>query len=599
MGKIKRYFLLAIIFGVLAFGIFLFPGAPDTLLGWILKLLMLIAFGVYLWVLLQELQVNMIAVTEREAGKFVSEKDSPGKPAPQGQIELSFEATGGGLVDQEDATTAYHTFLKRLLSILHETFVSHSVVIYIVNAKSNQLILQEGITSPEDSLLQKVPIGSGVLSEALNGNVPVTINEFNTSDNNILEYYGEDSPDIKSFLSAPILYNEKPIGIIAIDDKAKQSYSKADELLLEQYALLISAAMTQLDVLDQLAEQRNFYSRLCQVNSQLTLSDSLEDLFSQIVQVSRNLFQYDCLTVVLLQEQNSNQAEIAAIDGNSKAYESGYRFEIMDSMLNQVIETGCPHLVSDLPGQSTGDRKILPELHRDSGTMGSILMVPVRSHTETYGAIILENTEPEKFSMQDQEILSIVGSVFGAGLNRFYLYRYMKNIATRDGLTGIFNYRAFRERLDDEIQRSERYQMSFSLCIADLDKFKRINDTHGHLYGDYVLKEIAGLIKNSVRSIDVVARYGGEEFAIILVNASINDAYKTANRIRESIKNFHFEKDEVKERITISLGMAEFPTHGKEGDVLISHADEAMYQVKQTGGNAVKRYSIATPIEEA
>ncbi len=166
-------------------------------------------------------------------------------------------------------------------------------------------------------------------------------------------------------------------------------------------------------------------------------------------------------------------------------------------------------------------------------------------------------------------------------------YQTVKDLAMIDGLTGLYNRRAFEERLQIEIERSRRYENSLTLMILDLDKFKRINDTYGHIFGDMVLKKTASIIRGSVRTVDTVARYGGEEFAVILINADKNNSYKSAERIRSNIQSFVFEKDGIREHMTISIGMAEYPIDGTDVPTMISHADLAMYQSKRLGGNKV------------
>jgi len=585
-GNIRLYFILAIVFGILAIGIFLYPGVPQTGLGWVIKALVLLAFGVYLWLILQELQVNVIAKSEAErAGDQASQESAEPDSFPISQMEFDFRLSqSDSAPDQMDAAEAYNTFLNRLLMVIHETLVSHAAMLYIMDSSSGKLVLQNHRIQTGLKVKEKVEGGKSILGQALVENHPVLLSEF-TED--IVDYYSGESPDIQSFLAVPLRYHNQAIGVLAVDDTAKESYSPDDGKLLEQYAEIISAAMIQLDSLDQLNDEKRLYAKLCQFNSQLSMTDSQDDLLHQIIRVCRNLFDYDSITVVLLQSQNSTQAEVAAVDGSINHPDKDYRFELKDSALARVIQSGEPQVLTDI-SDTEEVKELLPELPSSVTDVRSILIVPVRSHSDTFGAILLESRKAHAFSKQEQEILLMVGAVFGAGLNRFYLYRYMKNIATKDELTDLANYRAFKDRLEEEIQRSERYQTQFTLFIADLDKFKRINDTHGHLYGDYMLQEVASIIKNSVRTIDLVARYGGEEFTGILLNATAQDSKKTANRIRESIKNYHFEKNGIKERITISIGLAEYPSHAENAEALIERADEAMYQVKQIGGNAVQ-----------
>ena len=168
------------------------------------------------------------------------------------------------------------------------------------------------------------------------------------------------------------------------------------------------------------------------------------------------------------------------------------------------------------------------------------------------------------------------------------LVKKLSSEAMHDGMTGLLNHRYFEKRLNEEIERSERYQQNFSLLFLDLDKFKRINDTYGHQFGDYVLKQTSKIIQKSVRNIDVVSRYGGEEFSVILVNANRNDAHKTAERIRKEIEFNEFIDGDVKEKLTISIGIGIYPTDANNFNGIISFSDRKMYKAKNDGRNCIR-----------
>ena len=168
------------------------------------------------------------------------------------------------------------------------------------------------------------------------------------------------------------------------------------------------------------------------------------------------------------------------------------------------------------------------------------------------------------------------------------LVKKLSSEAMHDGMTGLLNHRYFEKRLNEEIERSERYQQNFSLLFLDLDKFKRINDTYGHQFGDHVLKQTSKIIQKSVRNIDVVSRYGGEEFSVILVNANRNDAHKTAERIRKEIEFNEFIDGDVIEKLTISIGIGIYPTDANNFNGIISFSDRKMYKAKNDGRNCIR-----------
>jgi two-component system cell cycle response regulator len=155
-------------------------------------------------------------------------------------------------------------------------------------------------------------------------------------------------------------------------------------------------------------------------------------------------------------------------------------------------------------------------------------------------------------------------------------------LSITDGLTEIYNHRHFQDRLTEEVERLHRQKTGdLSLLMLDIDDFKKINDTHGHQCGDMVLKQLAGLLKSSVRIIDILARYGGEEFAVILPNTNTEQAVIVAERIWEAIRSTLFtfgERTTVK--ITVSIGVGTITGSGGEKTDLLRKADSALYAAK-------------------
>ena len=159
--------------------------------------------------------------------------------------------------------------------------------------------------------------------------------------------------------------------------------------------------------------------------------------------------------------------------------------------------------------------------------------------------------------------------------------------ASKDGLTGLYNQRTFYEYLSTELSRSQRRADTFTLCYIDLDNFKKVNDTHGHKFGDQVLTNVASAIKQILRDEDIGARYGGDEFCMILPNASAEEARMVCKRLINA-----FSKIDPDCIVTMSIGLAEFiPDSGLDTDSLIKKADKAMYSSKNQSGHYITVYS--------
>ena len=165
----------------------------------------------------------------------------------------------------------------------------------------------------------------------------------------------------------------------------------------------------------------------------------------------------------------------------------------------------------------------------------------------------------------------------------------LKELASRDGLTGLYNNRYFKEALEREIKRAERFKHPLSLIMADIDYFKYYNDSHGHVAGDTVLKTVAGVFLKNTREVDIAARYGGEEFAVILPNTDLKDALKVAERIRNGIAEVPVPHEETqpKGNLTISIGVAAFTADRASPIAFIKAADRALYRAKDLGRNRV------------
>lgn len=157
----------------------------------------------------------------------------------------------------------------------------------------------------------------------------------------------------------------------------------------------------------------------------------------------------------------------------------------------------------------------------------------------------------------------------------------------RDGLTGVYNRRFLEKRLEEEYQRHVRYSRGFSIIMFDLDFFKKVNDTHGHLCGDLILKGVSGKIASLVRKTDFLARYGGEEFCCLLPETDLACALLLAERFRQTVADMKHLYQGAEITVTVSLGVAAMVPELSCPDALLKKADEALYEAKRTGRNRV------------
>jgi len=220
----------------------------------------------------------------------------------------------------------------------------------------------------------------------------------------------------------------------------------------------------------------------------------------------------------------------------------------------------------------------------------SMMIVPLKSKNKVLGTIHLQRSLREKtpYTLDDLKILQTVGDYAAIAIENAKNFRKVEDLTIKDDLTCLANARQLHFLLDNEINRSQRYHKPFSMIFMDIDHFKKVNDTYGHIHGSQLLKEAAEVIQRSIRVVDHGARYGGDEFIVVLPETNKDEAYAIAERIRVAIEQNKFlERDGLAIHFTASLGVATYPIDADTKDELIKMADHAMYDSKKTSRNRV------------
>jgi two-component system cell cycle response regulator len=216
--------------------------------------------------------------------------------------------------------------------------------------------------------------------------------------------------------------------------------------------------------------------------------------------------------------------------------------------------------------------------------------IRIRDLGSTNGTYV--NDEPiEEHVLADGDLIKIGRTIFkflsGGNIERAY-HEEIYRLTTIDGLTQIYNKRYFLESLEREIARSNRYRRDMSLVMFDIDHFKKVNDSFGHLAGDQVLKHLAITIKSKIRREDLFARYGGEEFAIVLPEIDGYNAHQFAEKVRRIVEATDFRFEQTKIDVTVSMGVATLDADTADAAALIKRADDRLYEAKGAGRNCVR-----------
>jgi len=217
-----------------------------------------------------------------------------------------------------------------------------------------------------------------------------------------------------------------------------------------------------------------------------------------------------------------------------------------------------------------------------------LISIPLRLADHQIGVLNLVMAPDAVFSGDEIRLVQTIGDQYSAAIERARLYEEAEKMATLDPLTGLYNRRYFFETAQEEFDRACRYKHHISIIMLDIDLFKNVNDTYGHLVGDQVLQIIADRCKSVLRSSDKIGRYGGEEFVILLPETTLEKAEKTANRIRSLVGERPILVDQAKISATVSVGVSSMNANCELNlEQVLEQADQALYQAKQRGRNRV------------
>lgn len=232
------------------------------------------------------------------------------------------------------------------------------------------------------------------------------------------------------------------------------------------------------------------------------------------------------------------------------------------------------------PGAGTVQSKAQPD------ETASVFCVPVRVQSRVVGFLGLDFLATREWRGDQADLLIIISGLLSGALERHLLEEKLLNQSIRDAMTGLLNRRYLMPRLHELMERADRYGENFTIAMLDIDHFKKINDSVGHLGGDYTLRRFAEILSHLLRATDVVARFGGEEFMVIFPNTEPEDARPMVNRILEAVRQAAFMFERQKIPVTVSAGVASVTESGVTAssvDALIGRADHRLYEAKQAG----------------
>ena len=370
---------------------------------------------------------------------------------------------------------------------------------------------------------------------------------------------------------------------------------------LRMGALLRSTRMALLrteEALVRAQQDADSRRKLVDILHEVTGDLSVSELFQILVRRAARALGVSHCSVVLARPGDSQAVVVAAYENPGIQHLTVQLDRYPE--LKAALESGQPVLVEDLDTHPLYDGvRHVWGIEGIEVPIKSVIALPFSIDRGQYGVFLVRRRrDQERFSPADLEFAQAVVTAAVAVIQRAQMVEStmadnarLEQLAQTDPLTQLLNRRALTERINAEMERALRYDSTMALLMIDLDHFKQVNDTYGHLVGDDVLRDVAQLLHDTIRTSDIVARYGGEEFLVLLPETDDEGAESFAERIRAAVEGHGFASESLANplRLTASVGVAVFPAARIESvEDLFSRADAALYRAKADGRNCVR-----------
>jgi diguanylate cyclase (GGDEF)-like protein len=466
-------------------------------------------------------------------------------------------------LDQEEVLKAIHRELGRLINV--ETFYVGFQQGDIIRM---ELEMQDGKRVPK----RERPLSNGFTEHIIRTAQPLLIESDLETVRDQLGVVRIGKP-AKSFCGVPIIHDGHAIGMMAaMHYELENVFHQRDQELMQTAAGQLAVAVENARLFAQEQRRSRYLAFLNNVSKIAISNNDADKMLAEIVAQLQETFHFDHIGVGIL-DYGTKEIQIRAEAGTTaKAY--GKRIPLGVGIMGRVARTGQRAL------EQTKGEPLL-------GIMAdarSVLCIPISYGETLLGILNVESRSENAFAPEEVLILQTLADLLSTALHNAFVFQRMEHQSITDALTGLKTRRYFTEALQAEFKRASRSGRPLSVVLIDLDKFKEVNDSMGHLEGDLVLAHIGRLLDQKVRQSNVVARFGGDEFMVLMPETGVEQACILSERLRLWIATDPMLSER---KVTGSFGVAEFPLHGATMEDIVREADAGMYLAKRAGGNQV------------
>lgn len=387
-----------------------------------------------------------------------------------------------------------------------------------------------------------------------------------------LKILGQEGTEItRSAISAPMIHKGRLLGAISAQSYEIDAYTADDLDLLQGIADLAGVAVDNALKVAELEARRREAEKLEEIGRALASSLDAKEVLDKVVEAVATVLEVDGASVWIRDDEGGEGGQIAASDGDV-ALPVGARWKLTGELATMLIDQQSPILLEDL-----GSSPDVPDHLREHMRRGSGLGVPLFVNGRVAGVLSAGSRQARHFSKDDVAVLQRLANQASVALDNARLHADLQALSLTDPLTGLPNRRRLQIHLDKEVAAARRGR-SLVVVVYDLDNFKSLNDTHGHVVGDDILRSFAGVLDDENRAMNLVARYGGDEFVSVLSESHMDGARLYVHRVHERVAE---DPLLAEHGVTVSVGLAEFDRASmKTVEDVLQAADGDMYRTK-------------------